>query len=100
MQYRVSIKKIQNEISSNHSHTCRYFLFGTSVTDFDIIKNMDNRVWLLEQFAINYEAMMTACSEDNLSPEELQSCLDAFDEVREFCSTESVEQCDDKEWNS
>jgi len=70
--------------------------FGTSVTDFDIIKNMDNRVWLLEQFAINYEAMMTACSEDNLSPEELQSCLDAFDEVREFCSTESVEQCDDK----
>jgi hypothetical protein len=53
--------------------------------------------WVLEQFAINYGAMMIACGEDNLNPEELQSCLDAFDEVREFCAIESAEQCDDEE---
>ena len=71
--------------------------FGTSVTDFDILESMDTQKWVLEQFAINYEAMMIACSKDNLNPEELQSCLDAFDEVREFCTIESAEQCDDEQ---
>ena len=71
--------------------------FGTSVTDFDILESMDTKKWMLDQFAINYEAMMIACSEDNLNPEELQSCLDAFDEVREFCVIESAEQCNDEQ---
>ena len=70
--------------------------FGTSVGDFDILESMDTQKWMLDQFAINYEAMMIACGEDNLNPEELQSCLDAFDEVREFCAIESAEQCDDE----
>lgn len=51
---------------------------------------------MLEQFAINYEAMMIACSKDNLDPEELQSCLNAFVEVREFCTTQSTDQCGDE----
>ena len=71
--------------------------FGTSVTDFDILKSMDNQKWMLEQFAINYKAMMIACSEDNLDPEELQSCLDAFDEVQEFCIIENADQCGDEQ---
>ena len=71
--------------------------FGTSITDFDILESMDTQKWALEQFAINYEAMMVACGEDNLNPEELQSCLNAFDEVREFCIIESAEQCDDEQ---
>jgi hypothetical protein len=71
--------------------------FGTSVTDFDILESMDTQKWVLDQFAINYEAMMIACSKDNLNPEELQSCLDAFDEVREFCTIESAEQCGDEQ---
>lgn len=71
--------------------------FGTSVTDFDIFESMDTQKWTLEQFAINYEAMMIACDEDNLDPEELQSCLNAFNEVREFCVIESAEQCDDEQ---
>ena len=70
--------------------------FGTSIGDFDILESMDTQKWRLEQFAINYEAMMIACSEDNLNPDELQSCLDAFDEVREFCAIESAEQCGDE----
>ena len=41
--------------------------------------------------------MMIACSEDTLNPEELQSCLDAFVEVREFCAVESAEQCGDEQ---
>jgi len=45
--------------------------FGTSVTDFDKLKSMDNQKWMLEQFAINYKAMMIACSEDELDPGEL-----------------------------
>ncbi len=61
------------------------------MTDFDILESMDTEKWVLEQFAINYEAMMVACGKDNLNPEELQSCLDAFDEVREFCILESAE---------
>ena len=56
----------------------------------------DTRERLLAQFAINYEAMMSACSEDKLSSEELKSCLDAFDEVREFCVLENADQCGDK----
>jgi len=71
--------------------------FGTSMSDFDILESMDTKKWLLDQFAINYEAMMIACSADNLNPEELQSCLSAFDEVREFCVIESAEQCDDEQ---
>ena len=70
--------------------------FGTSIGDFDIVESMDTKKWMLDQFAINYEAMMIACGEDDLYPEELQSCLDAFDEVREFCAVESAEQCGDK----
>ena len=71
--------------------------FGTSVSDFDILESMDTKKWLLDQFAINYEAMMIACSEDNLNPEELQSCLYAFVEVREFCIIENAEQCYDEQ---
>jgi len=51
----------------------------------------------LAQFAINYESMMTVCSEDDLTSDELKSCLDAFDEVREFCVLENAEQCGDKQ---
>ena len=71
--------------------------FGTSVSDFDILESMDTKKWLLDQFAINYEAMMIVCSEDNLNSEELQSCLDAFVEVREFCIIENAEQCNDEQ---
>ena len=70
--------------------------FGTSVGDFDILESMDTQKWMLDQFAINYEAMMIACSEENLNSEELQSCLDAFEEVREFCTTTSADQCGDE----
>ena len=70
--------------------------FVTSMTESDMFNNTETRERLLAQFAINYEAMMDACSEDNLSPEELISCLDAFDEVREFCVVESADQCGDK----
>ena len=51
----------------------------------------------MAQFAINYESMMTVCSEDDLTSDELKSCLDAFDEVREFCVLENAEQCGDKQ---
>ena len=71
--------------------------FVTSITDFNILESMDTSKWVLEQFAINYEAMMIACSKDNLTSEELQSCLNAFDEVREFCAIESADQCDDEQ---
>jgi len=70
--------------------------FGTSVGDFDILESMDTEKWMLEQFAINYEAMMKACSADDLTSEELQSCLDAFVEVREFCATTDAEKCGDE----
>ena len=70
--------------------------FGTSVSDFDILESMDTEKWMLEQFAINYESMINACSEDDLDSEELQSCLNAFEEVREFCVIESADQCGDK----
>lgn len=70
--------------------------FGTSISDFDVLKMFDQSEWVLEQFAINYKAMMIACSVDNLNSEELQSCLDAFDEVREFCAIESVSPCGDE----
>ena len=74
--------------------------FGTSVSDFDILESMDTKKWLLDQFAINYEAMMIACSEDNLNPEELQSCLDAFVEVREFCIIEMQSSVMMNKWNN
>ncbi len=51
----------------------------------------------MAQFVINYESMLSACSEDNLNSEELQSCLDAFEEVREFCVIEKADQCGDKQ---
>ena len=70
--------------------------FGTGVSGFDILKSTDTQKWMLEQFAINYEAMMIACSKDNLDPKELQSCLDAFVEVKEFCATQSTDQCGDE----
>jgi len=57
----------------------------------------EKREKLLAQFAINYESMMTACSEDDLISEELQSCLDAFEEVREFCVIENTDQCGDEQ---
>ena len=59
--------------------------------------NAQKHEQLLAQFAINYESMMSACSEDNLNPEELQSCLDAFEEVREFCIIENADHCNDKQ---
>ena len=70
--------------------------FATSLTESDMSENPEARERLLAQFAINYEAMMAACSEENLSQEELKSCLDAFDEVREFCVVEPADQCGDK----
>lgn len=70
--------------------------FGAGVSDFDILESMDTEKWMLEQFAINYDSMMTACSADDLTSEELQSCLDAFVEVREFCTSASADQCGDE----
>ena len=71
--------------------------FGTSILESDGIDETEKREQLLAQFAINYESMMTACSKDGLNAEELQSCLDAFQEVREFCINESADQCGDKQ---
>ncbi|MDH5569381.1 MAG: hypothetical protein OEX98_06300 [Nitrosopumilus sp.] len=68
--------------------------FGTSILESD---ETEKRERLLAQFVINYESMMTACSKDGLNPEELQSCLDAFQEVREFCINESADQCGDEQ---
>ena len=70
--------------------------FATSVGDFDIMESMDTEKWMLDQFAINYDAMMIACSADELTEEELQSCFDAFVEVREFCETTEADQCGDE----
>ena len=69
--------------------------FGTTVMESDVPDDVEKHDQLLVQFAINYKSMMSACSEDKLSTEELQSCLDAFDEVREFCTVESASQCGD-----
>ena len=71
--------------------------FGTSIMESDVTDDAEKRERLLAQFAINYESMMDACSEDDLNSEELQSCLDAFQEVREFCIIESAEQCGDEQ---
>ena len=71
--------------------------FVTSLTESDMLNDVDKRERILAQFAVNYESMMDACSEDNLSPKELKSCLDAFDEVREFCAIEKADQCGDKQ---
>jgi len=71
--------------------------FVTSMTESDIFNDDDNKERLLQQFAINYKAMITECSKDNLNSKELKSCLDAFDEVREFCTIESAEQCGDRQ---
>ena len=65
--------------------------FGTSIIEFNIPDDVEKHEQLLAQFAINYESMMTVCSEETLTTEELQSCLDAFEEVREFCIVESAD---------
>jgi len=70
---------------------------GTSILEPAVSNNTEKREQLLAQFAINYESMMNACSEDDLNAEELQSCLDAFDEVREFCVIEDADQCGDEQ---
>ena len=70
---------------------------GTSIMEPAVSDNPEKRERLLAQFAINYESMMNACGEDDLNPEELQSCLDAFDEVREFCVIENADQCGDEQ---
>ena len=70
---------------------------GTNIMESEVSDNAEKREKLLAQFAINYESMMTACSEDDLDSEELQSCLDAFDEVREFCVIENADQCGDEQ---
>ena len=69
--------------------------FGTTVMESKVPDDVEKHEQLLEQFAINYKSMMSACNEDELSPEDLQSCLDAFDEVREFCAVETAVQCGD-----
>jgi hypothetical protein len=71
--------------------------FGTGVMESDMADDTQKRERLLSQFAINYESMMTTCSEDDLNSEELQSCLDAFKEVRGFCLIESADQCGDEQ---
>jgi hypothetical protein len=70
---------------------------GTSIMEPAVSDNTEKREQLLAQFTINYESMMNACSEDDLNTEELQSCLDAFDEVREFCVIENADQCGDEQ---
>ena len=71
--------------------------FGTSIIESNIPDDVEKHEQLLAQFAINYESMMTVCSEETLTTEELQSCLDAFEEVREFCIVESADQCGDEQ---
>jgi len=70
---------------------------GTSILEPAVSNNTEKREQLLAQFAINYESMMNTCSADDLNAEELQSCLDAFDEVREFCVIEDADQCGDEQ---
>ena len=70
---------------------------GTNIMKPDVSNNTEKQEQLLAQFAINYESMMNACSEVDLDSEELQSCLDAFDEVREFCVVENTDQCGDQQ---
>ena len=70
---------------------------GTSIMEPAVSDNTEKREQLFAQFTINYESMMTACSEDDLNSEELQSCLDAFDEVRAFCVIENADQCGDEQ---
>jgi hypothetical protein len=71
--------------------------FGTSIMESGIPDNNGRQDMILDQFKINYGSMMTACSKDDLTSEELQSCLNAFDEVREFCAITSADQCGDEQ---
>ena len=71
--------------------------FGTSIMESKTPDDAERQEDLLIQFTINYESMMTACGEDDLTSEELQSCLDAFEEVREFCLIEDADQCGDEQ---
>jgi hypothetical protein len=73
--------------------------FGTTVMKSDDSDGSGQREQLLTQFAINYESMMSTCGEEDLDIKELQSCLDAFDEVREFCAIETADQCGDEKMN-
>ena len=70
---------------------------GTTVLESKTPDDVEMQERLLTQFAINYESMMSACGENDLTFEESQSCLDAFDEVREFCLIENVNQCGDEQ---
>lgn len=69
--------------------------FVMAITESDRLDDDEKRERLLTQFGINYKSMMTACSQENLDPDDLKSCLDAFDEVREFCKLENATQCGD-----
>ena len=71
--------------------------FGTTVLKSDMPDDAEKQEQLLAQFAINYKSMMSTCSEEGLDSKELQACIDAFDEVREFCAVESADQCGDKQ---
>jgi hypothetical protein len=71
--------------------------FGTTVMESGVPDDTEKQEQLLVQFAINYKSMMSACSEEGLDSKELQSCIDAFDEVREFCTVNSADQCGDKQ---
>ena len=71
--------------------------FVTAVTEPDRLDEAEKRERLLTQFGINYKSMMTACSQDDLDLDDLNSCLDAFDEVKEFCKLENATQCGDKQ---
>ena len=71
--------------------------FGTTVMKSNTPDDAEKQEQLLTQFAINYKSMMSTCSEEGLDSKELQSCIDAFDEVREFCAVESADQCGDKQ---
>ena len=70
---------------------------GTSILEPVVSNNIEKREQLWTQFVINYESMMNACNEGDLNAKELQSCLDAFDEVREFCVIEDTDQCGDEQ---
>ena len=70
---------------------------GTRIMEPAVSDNTEKREQILAQFTINYESMMNACGEDDLNAEELQSCFDAFVEVREFYVIENADQCGDEQ---
>ena len=46
--------------------------FVTAMTEPDRLDDAEKRERLLTQFGINYKSMMTACSEENLDPDDLR----------------------------